>query len=97
MDEERTVVVTDENLNLASGVEGTAIIYTAIVQDNLGVAMPNSFVVDLEIDGTPLIAGQVFEGAVYGLVTKLLTLSWTVPAAIAGSVTVRLSWAEQTI
>ena len=96
IDETRTVALANEALDISSGFEGDPIVYTVTIDDNTGVALPASFVVDLKINGTDLIAGQALDVTVYDPVTKLLTLPWAVPA-IVGTFTVTLEWAEQVI
>lgn len=94
--EVRTVVVTNEALDKILGFEGETIVYSATVEDNMAVKLPASFLLDLKINGTDLIAGQVLNGAVYDQGNGKLTLSWTIPAG-AGNYTVKISWAEQII
>jgi len=94
--ETRTVVVTAELLTKASGYKGESITYTATVLDNTGAKLPNTFMVDLEINGVKVITGQMLSAAVYDPETGALTLVWTVPD-ITGAKTVRLVWAVQTI
>ena len=95
-EETRTVAVTDEALDKSSGYEGETVVYTATVKDDLGNALPATFVADLLINGTELITDQILNAAVYDPITYLLTLSWQVPAAV-GAFTVKLSWDEQII
>jgi len=95
-EETRNVVVTDEALDKSSGYEGDAVVYTATLKDDQGVALPATFVADLLIDGTEVKSDQVLDAAVYDPVTFLLTLPWVVPAAV-GSFSVKLSWDEQII
>ncbi|GAI88436.1 unnamed protein product, partial [marine sediment metagenome] len=92
--ETKNVVVTEEALDKSSGYEGDTIVYTATVKDDLGVALPATFVADLLINGTDLKSDQVLDAAVYDPITFLLTLSWQVPAAV-GNFNVKLSWDEQ--
>ena len=94
--ETRTVEVTDEALDKTQGYEGDEVVYTATVLDNTAEKLPATFVVDLEINGTKVITGQVLDAAVYDQTTGLLTLTWTVPADV-GAFTVSLVWAEQLI
>lgn len=94
--EERTVSVLGEALDKVLGFEGETVVYTATVEDSMGQPLPASFVADLKINGTNLIAGQIFDAGVYDQGTKLLTLPWVVPAG-AGNFTVKMSWAEQII
>ena len=91
-----SVVVTDEALDKISGFEGDNVNYTATVKDDLGAALPDTFVVDLKINGIVLIAGQILDASVYNPATFLLTLPWIVPAE-EGIHTVKISWAEQVI
>ena len=95
-EETRSVVVTLEALDKSSGYEGETVVYTATVKDDLGNALPATFVASLIMNATVLIADQVFDAVVYDPVTFELTLSFIVPAG-AGSFTVKLSWAEQII
>ena len=95
-EETRSVVVTLEALDKSSGYEGDTVVYTATVKDDLGNALPETFVASLIMNATVLIADQAFGVAVYDPATFELTLSFTVPAG-EGSFTVKLSWAEQTI
>ena len=94
--ETETVVVTVEALSVASGYKGDSVDYTATVKDSVGNGLPATFVVDLEVNGTKVITGQVLDAAVYDPVTGALSLTWTVPD-LTGSFTVKLVWAEQTI
>ena len=94
--ETRTVVITGEALDKSSGYEGDTVVYTATVKDDLGNALPATFVADLLINGTEIISDQIFNAAVYDPIAFLLTLSWQVPAPV-GSFTVKLSWDEQII
>ena len=94
--ETRTVVVTAEGLDISSGYEGATIIYTATVKDDLAASLPVTFVADLKLNGTELIADQILDAGVYDQGTGLLTLSFVVPAAV-GNFDVKLSWDEQII
>ena len=94
-DETRTIDVTVEGLSLSSGFEGDVIDYTATVKDSTGVAMPVTFCAELMINGTEL-ASVAFQASVYDPVTFLLTLPFTVPAAV-GSFTVKLTSVDQVI
>ncbi len=91
----KTVAVTDEALDKVTGYEGDTIVYTATVQEGAN-PIPETFVADLEINSTKVITDQVFDVGHYDQGTKLLTLSWVVPAAV-GPFTVKLAWAEQLI
>jgi len=93
----RTVVVTDEVLDVSEGIFEDEINYSAIVKDDLGSALPAAFVVDLEINGTNVITGQVLDATVYNPATFVLTLLWTVPDLSEGNYTVKLVWARQTV
>ena len=94
--ETKSVVVTVEAVAPTTGYEGDTIEYTATVKDNLGEALPATFVVDLLYNGTKVVDSQVLDATVYDPVTFLLTLTFTVPAG-AGDFTVKLSWAQQDI
>ena len=94
--ETKSVVVTAELNDPVSGYEGDTVVYTATVKDNLEAALPATFVASLKINGTVVITDQVFDATVYDPETKLLTLSFTVPAP-TGELTVVLDWAEQLI
>ncbi len=92
----KTVAVTGEGLDEVNGYEGDPVVYTATVKDDGDGALPAAFVADLEINSTKVVTGQAFDAGVYDQTTKLLTLPWTVPAAVA-AFTVKLIWAEQLI
>ena len=92
----KSVVVTAEDLSASSGYEGDSITYTATVKDELEGPLPATFVVDLEIDSTKVVTAQALDAGVYDQGTSLLTLVFTVPAAV-GTFTVKLVWAEQLI
>ena len=92
----KSVVVTAEDLSAVSGYEGDSITYTATVKDEIEGSLPETFVADLEIDSTKVVTAQAFDVAVYDQATGLLTLVFTVPAAV-GAFTVKLVWAEQLI
>lgn len=94
--ETRNVDIANEALDKASGFEGETVVYTVDMGDSTGNALPVTFLVDLKINGTALIAGQALNGTVYNPTTFKLTLPWVVPAAI-GSFAVKLEWAEQVI
>lgn len=94
--ETRSVVVTAEALDLSQAYEGDTVVYTATVKDDQAASLPAAFIADLLINGTDLIAAQDFNAGVYDQVTGLLTLSFTVPAAV-GAFTVKIGWDEQTI
>lgn len=94
-DETRTVDVTLEGLTLSSGFEGDVITYTATVKDSTVAALPVTFVAALMINGTEL-ASVAFQPSVYDPVTFLLTIPWTVPAAV-GAFTVKLTSVDQII
>ena len=94
--ETKTVVVTAEAVTPTSGYQGDTITYTATVQDDLGEVIPATFVADLLYNATKVVDSQVFDAAHYDPATKLLTLTFTVPAG-AGPFTVKLSWAQQDI
>ena len=94
--ETRQVAVTAEGLSAVSGYEGDSITYTATVLDNTAAKLPASFVATLKMNGTALITDQVLDAGVYDQGTGLLTLIFTVPAAV-GAFSVTLEWAEQTI
>lgn len=95
--ETRTVVVADEAVDPASGFKDDSVTYTATVKDNLGNSLPATFVVGLKLDGANLVVGQALSAGVYDQTTGVLTLGFIVPDVAAGSKTVKLSWAEQTI
>jgi len=82
---------------VSEGIFEDEINYSATVKDDLGNALPAAFVVDLEINGTKVITGQVLDATVYNPVTFALTLLWTVPDLSEGNYTVKLVWARQTI
>ena len=92
----KTVAVTAEGLDEVDGYEGDAVVYTATVKDDGDGALPAAFVADLEINGTQVVTAQAFDAGCYDQSTKLLTLPWTVPPAVA-AFTVKLIWAEQLI
>lgn len=92
--ETKSVVVTNEALSATSGYEGDAIIYSATVKDESEAPLPVAFEVDLEINGTKVITGQVLDASVYDPEDGSLSLEWVVPAAV-GSFTVKLVWARQ--
>lgn len=94
--ETRSVDVTAENLDVSAGYEDDVVNYTATVLDSTTAKLPAAFVASLKIDGTVLIADQVFDVAVYDQATGLLDLDFVVPAAV-GSFAVTLEWAEQEI
>lgn len=94
--ETRSVVVTAEALDLSQAYEGDTVVYTATVKDDQAASLPATFVADLMINGTELISSQILDAGVYDQATGLLTLSFTVPAAV-GAFTVKLSWDEQII
>ena len=92
----KTVVITNEALNKASAQVGESVTYSVTIKDDLGAGLPATFVVDLELNGTKIIEGQVLNVGVYAPVIGVLTLPFIAPAN-PGSHTVRLAWAEQTI
>lgn len=94
--ETRTLVVTAEALDAVNGYEGDTVTYTATVLDDQAAKLPETFVADLEINSTKVVTAQVFDGGHYDQGTGLLTLTFTVPAAV-GTFTVKLVWAEQEI
>ena len=94
--ETRQVTITAESLSAVDGYEGDTITYTATVLDNTVAKLPAAFVATLKINGTALITDQVFDAGVYDQGTGLLTLIFTVPAAV-GVFSVTLDWAEQII
>ena len=94
-DETRTVNVTGEGLSASSGFEGDVIDYTATVKDSTDAAMPITFAAELMINGTEL-ASVAFQASVYNPSTFLLTIPFTVPAAV-GSFTVKLTSVDQVI
>lgn len=94
--ESRDVTLAGEALDKAIAFAGETVVYTVTIKDDQNVALPVSFVADLEIDSVKVITGQVFDASVYDPVTFLLTLPWAVPAT-PGSYTVKLVWAEQII
>jgi len=94
--ETRTIDVTAENLTAPTGYVGDSVTYTATVLDSTIAKLPATFVATLKINGTDLIIDQVFDAGVYDQGTGLLTLIFTVPAAV-GAFTVTLNWAEQII
>ena len=95
--ETRTVNVTAEALDVSVGYEGDSVQYTATVLDSIVEKLPAAFVATLKINGTDLVASQVFDVSVYDQATGLLTLDFMVPAAPIGALTVTLDWAEQII
>ncbi|MBA7491247.1 hypothetical protein ES702_01792 [subsurface metagenome] len=92
----RDVIVTAEGLDEVSGYEGDPVVYTATVKDDLEASLPAAFVASLKINETLVITDQAFDASVYEQATGLLTLSWTVPAAV-GTFTMKLTWAKQVI
>ncbi|GAI19319.1 unnamed protein product [marine sediment metagenome] len=94
--ETNSVVVTAEALDKVNGYVGETVVYTATVKDVLEAALPATFVASLKINGTVVITDQVFDAEVYDPETKLLTLSFTVPAP-TGELSVVLDWAQQDI
>lgn len=95
--ETRTVVVTNEELDVATGFEGDTFTYTATVLDSTTAKLPATFVADLLISAIKLKDAQAFGAGVYSQSTGLLTLVCTVPAGASGEQTVKLSWADQII
>jgi hypothetical protein len=94
--ETRTVDVTNEELDLATGYEGDEITYTATVLDSTAAKLPATFETDLLCDVTVVIDDQVFDAGHYSQATGLLTLVWIVPAA-EGNFTVKMVWVDQII
>jgi hypothetical protein len=92
-----TVVVTNEELDVASGYEGDNVTYTATVLDEDTGKLPAAFVTDLVIDSTVLVNDQAFDAGHYSQATGLLTLAWVVPAITAGNYTVKMDWEDQVI
>ena len=90
-----TVAVTAEALDVATGYEGDTVTYTATVKEGEN-PLPATFVADLEINSTKVVTDQVFDAGHYDQATKLLTLTFTVPADV-GAFSVKLKWAEQII
>ena len=94
----RTVVVTNETLNPAEGYEGDVVEYLADMRDDLGVALPESFVADIKFDGVVVLAGVVFSAENYNAPAFELLVNITIPAiTTAGAKTVTVAWAEQEI
>ena len=93
---DKTVVVTNEDLSVDSGFEYDAVTYTATVLDAAAAKLPASFVVNLRLDGTPVVANQALNSGVYSQATGVLTLVWYVPSGY-GAETIDLQWSEQTI
>ena len=93
--ETRTVDVTNEALSLPSGFESDVIVYTAIVEDEIGEALPVTFCAELKGDGL-LLASVAFQSSVYDQVTHILTLDFLVPD-VPGSYVVKLTSVDQII
>jgi hypothetical protein len=91
------VQVSNEALDKTSGYVGDPVLYTAIVQDSVGEALPSTFVVDLLFGDIKVVEGQELNSNVYNPETKILQLSFQVPNVSAGNYTVKLSWSEQII
>jgi hypothetical protein len=90
------VLVTDEDLSVHFGFEWDEVTYTATVLDEDANKLPASFVVNLRLDGVPVVSNQALDSSVYSQSTGLLTLVWYVPSGF-GEGTVDLQWAEQEI
>jgi len=91
------VIVTNENVTPNSGFVGDSVTYSAIVKDEYGNPLPESFMADLLMNSTVVIDNQYFVAGVYDSSTGELTLVFTVPDITAGTKTVKLKWEEQTI
>jgi hypothetical protein len=92
----KTVVVTDEELSVYFGFPYDPVTYRATVLDAESEKLPASFIVNLQLDGVPVVVDQALTSGVYNQTTGLLTLTWFVPAGF-GAATVNLQWTEQTI
>ncbi len=96
--ETRSVVVTEEALAPTDGYEGDVVVYSATIKDDLGAALPDTFVVDVKFDGVVLDAGVILEAGNYNPATFLFSVDLTIPViASAGAKTVNMEWAEQEI
>ena len=101
----RQVLVTAEALVTPyepddDGFAGDTITYTATVLDSKSQKINVAFIASLKVNGTVLIASQVFNSSVYDQGTGLLTLAFIVPDDTTlpeGDYTVKLEWASQII
>jgi len=96
--ETRSVVVTVEALVPADGYEGDVVVYSATIKDDLGAALPDTFVVDVKFDGVVVQTGVILDAGNYNPATFEFSVDLTIPAiAVPESKTVNMAWAEQEI
>jgi len=90
------ISISEENVNPSSGRSGDTITYTAIIQDEQGNAILNSFEAKLWLDDQ-IIKNITFSSENYDQSLKKLTETFLVPNLTEDTYLVKLKWSKQTI